>query len=148
MAYLHCRTRIRTWTRNRIPNLMGTLYYAEVFTLVWIWTWIPTWKISQMVTVPILGMDLLPRDRCPFQFYYISIRGSESESEPMENFCIVQQSESEAESESQSGNVNKPLPPPPVDRITDACKNITLAQINIRHGWKVSSINPLVYQWI
>ena len=36
---------------------------------------------------------------------HISIRGSESGSEPMWNFCIVQ--ESESESESESGNVNK-----------------------------------------
>ena len=58
---------------------------------------------SQMVTVPILGTDLNPKDRFPSQFYHISIRGSESESEPVGNFCIVYQSESE------SGNVNKPL---------------------------------------
>ena len=45
---------------------------------------------SRMVTVPILGMDLHPRDRCPSQFYYISIWGSESESEPKGNFCIEQ----------------------------------------------------------
>ena len=42
-----------------------------------------------MVTVPILGTDLLPKDRSPSQFYYISIRGSDSESEPMGNFCMV-----------------------------------------------------------
>ena len=30
------------------------------------------------------------RDRCPSQFYYISITGSKFESEPMGNFCIVQ----------------------------------------------------------
>ena len=40
---------------------------------------------------------------------YISIRGSESGSEPMWNFCIVQESESEFEFESESGNVNEPL---------------------------------------
>ena len=38
----------------------------------------------------ILGMDLHPKERCPSQIYYISIRGSESESEPIGNFCIVQ----------------------------------------------------------
>ena len=39
---------------------------------------------------------------------YISIRGSESESEPMEKPCIVQESVSESESESESGHGNKP----------------------------------------
>ena len=43
-----------------------------------------------MVTVPILGMHLHPRDRSPAQFYYISIRGSESESEPVEKLSIMQ----------------------------------------------------------
>ena len=81
MVCLHCRT--------RIPNPMGTLYYAEVFILVQIPIWIPTRMVSQMVTVPILGTDLHPRDRCPSKFYYFSIRGSESGSEPMGNFCIV-----------------------------------------------------------
>ena len=49
MAYLHSRT--------RIPNPMGTLYYAEVFTLVQIQNLIPTQMVSQMVTVQILGTD-------------------------------------------------------------------------------------------
>ena len=39
---------------------------------------------------------------------YISIRGSESESEPVEKFCIVQESISESGSESDSGSGNKP----------------------------------------
>ena len=55
----------------------------------WIWIWIPMRMVSQMVTVPILGTDLYPRDRFPSKFYYISIRGSKSESEPMGNFCIL-----------------------------------------------------------
>ena len=46
---------------------------------------------SDPFTVPILGTDLHPRDRCPFQFYYISIRLSESKSEPVEKFCIVEE---------------------------------------------------------
>ena len=49
------------------------------------------------------------RDGSPSQFYYISIRGSESESEPVEKSCIVQESESESQSESDSGSGNKPL---------------------------------------
>ena len=61
MAYFHQWTWIRIRTRIRIPNLMGTLYYAELFPLVWIW--IPVWRVSWMVTVPILGTDLCPRDR-------------------------------------------------------------------------------------
>ena len=68
MAYFHCRRRI--W----IPNPIVTLYYAEIFPLVWIWIWIAIQMVSQMLTVPILGMDLHPRDRSPSQFYYISIR--------------------------------------------------------------------------
>ena len=35
----------------------------------------PTQMVSQMITVPILGTDLHPKDRCLSQFYYISIRG-------------------------------------------------------------------------
>ena len=64
MAYSHYRTGIRT----QIPNLMSTLYYAEVFTLVLIWIWIPTWMVFQMVTVSILGMDLRPKDRSSSHF--------------------------------------------------------------------------------
>ena len=86
MAYSRCRTRIRT----QIPNPMGTLYYAEVFTLVRIQICIPTWIFSRMVTVNILGTDVHPKDRCLSHFYYISIRGSESKSEPMGNFFIAQ----------------------------------------------------------
>ena len=61
MVYSHCRIRIRTLTL--IPNPMVTLYYAELLTLVQIWNWIPTQMVSQMVTVPILGTDLQPKDR-------------------------------------------------------------------------------------
>ena len=88
-AYLHWRSRIQTRTWTRIPNPMGTLYYAEVFTLVKIQIQIPTRMDSWMVTVSILGMDLCPRERYLSQFYYISIRDTESESEPMRNFCII-----------------------------------------------------------
>ena len=51
MGYLHCRTRTRIQTQ--IPNPMGTLYYAEVFTLVQFQIRIPTQIVSQMATVPI-----------------------------------------------------------------------------------------------
>ena len=67
-----------------------TRWDSEVFTLLQILIQIPNQMVSQMVTVPILGMDLCPRNISPSQFYHISIRGSESESEPMGNFCIVQ----------------------------------------------------------
>ena len=40
---------------------------------------------------------------------YISTRGSNSESEPMEKSCIVQEAMFESKSESESGNGNKPL---------------------------------------
>ena len=39
------------------------IYYAQLFPLVHIW--IPVQIVSQMVTVPILGMDLCPRDSNP-----------------------------------------------------------------------------------
>ena len=76
MAYLHCRTRIR------IQNPIITLYYAEIFTLVQIQ--ISTRIVSQMVTVPVLRTDLCAKDRYLSPITYISIRGSESESKPME----------------------------------------------------------------
>ena len=47
----------------RIPNLIVTLYYAQLFPLAWIR--IPVQIVSQMVTVPILGTDLRPRDPNP-----------------------------------------------------------------------------------
>ena len=40
---------------------------------------------------------------------YISIRGSESKSKPMEKSCIVQDSVSECKSGSESGNEYKPF---------------------------------------
>ena len=40
---------------------------------------------------------------------YISIRGSEFESEPMEKSSIIQESVSESKSETKFGNGNKPL---------------------------------------
>ena len=69
MAYSHCQTQIRTRTRIQIPNLMVTLYYVEIFTLVQIWIWIPVWRVSQIVTVPILGTDIHSGDRCPSLFH-------------------------------------------------------------------------------
>ena len=54
---------------------------------------------------PFQGQISIPRtDLHPF-----SIRGSGSESEPMEKSCVGQESVSESESESESGNGNKPL---------------------------------------
>ena len=64
MAYSHCWTRVWSRIRTQIPNTVVRLYYAEVFTLV-----------SQMVTLPILGMDRHPKDRRLSQFYHISITG-------------------------------------------------------------------------
>ena len=83
MAYSHWQ--IRTWIRirTRTPSLIITLYYAELFTLVQIWIQILVQIVSRMVTVPILGTDVHPKDRYLSQFYYISIRGSESVSEPI-----------------------------------------------------------------
>ena len=69
MAYSHCQTQIRTRTRTRIPNPMGTLYYVEIFTLVQIQIRIPVQRVSQIVTVPILGTDICPGDRCLSLFH-------------------------------------------------------------------------------
>ena len=54
MAYFHQRR------RRRIPNPMVTLYYAQLFPPIWIWTRIPVRRLFPMVTVPILGTDLRP----------------------------------------------------------------------------------------
>ena len=82
MAYFHQQR--RRW--RRIPvrrvSLIITLYYTELFPLVWIWR--QRWRLSLIITVPILGMDLHPSDRSPSQFYYILIRGLESVSIPVE----------------------------------------------------------------
>ena len=58
MAYFH------QWRRRQrqIPvwrvSLIITLYYAELFPLVWRQRW--RWRLSLVVTVPILGTDLHP----------------------------------------------------------------------------------------
>ena len=59
----------QTWIRIQIPNPIITLYYAQLFPLVRIQIWIPVWIVSQMVTVPILGADLHPRDPNPTLFF-------------------------------------------------------------------------------
>ena len=78
MAYFHQRR------RRRIPvqrvSLIVTLYYAELFPLVQR----QRQRLFPIITVPILGMDLHPRDRSPSQFYYILIRGLESISVPVQ----------------------------------------------------------------
>ena len=60
MAHFHQRR----WTRIQIrtPNPIGTVYYAKLFPLTWIQLRILVGKVSRMVTVPILGRDLHPRD--------------------------------------------------------------------------------------
>ena len=71
MAYFHqrrrtqIRTRIRTRIQTRIRTpfpmvTLVTLYCAGLFPLVRIRIQIPVQRVSQMVTVPILGMDLHP----------------------------------------------------------------------------------------
>ena len=81
MAYSHCRTR----TRIRIPNPMGTWYYVEIFTLVGIRIQIPVWRVSQIVTVPILGTDISPVDRCPSLFH----RFQSGDQSPDPNQCEI-----------------------------------------------------------
>ena len=89
MAYLHQRRRTQTRTRILIPNPM---YYVEIFPLhrQGYWSWFR--PLSWMVTVPILGTNL------DISVLVTCIRGSESESEPVETSCIVQQSVLESES--------------------------------------------------
>ena len=58
MAHFHQWRR----TRIRIPNPIVTLYYTQLFPLVRIRIQIPVQIVSRMVTVPILGKDLHPRD--------------------------------------------------------------------------------------
>ena len=97
MAYFHQwkRTQIRT------PFPMLRLYYAELFPLVQIRIWIPVWRVSQMVTVPILGTDLHPKDRSLSLFYTFE-SGDQSLNPNQWKSCIVQ--ESVSESESDGGN--------------------------------------------
>ena len=59
---VHFHQRRQTRIRIQIPNPIITLYYAQLFPLVRIWIQIPVRIVSQMVTVPILGMELRPRD--------------------------------------------------------------------------------------
>ena len=65
MAHFHQQRRTRIQIQIQIPNPIVTLYYTQLFPLVWIRIRIPVWIVSQMVTVPILGMDLRPRDPNP-----------------------------------------------------------------------------------
>ena len=62
MAHFHQWRRIRIRIRIRIPNPIFILYYTQLFPLVQIWIQIPVQIVSRMVTVPILGTDLRPRD--------------------------------------------------------------------------------------
>ena len=53
MAHFHQRRRTRIWIWIWISNPIVTLYYAQLFPLVWIQIQIPVWIVSRMVTVPI-----------------------------------------------------------------------------------------------
>ena len=65
MAHFHQWRRTRIQIRIWIPNPIITLYYAQLFPLAWIQIQIPVQIASRMVTVPISGMDLCPRDPNP-----------------------------------------------------------------------------------
>ena len=58
MAHFHQRRRRRI--PKRIPNLIDTLYYAQLFPLVWRWRQRRRRRLFPVVTVPILGTDLRP----------------------------------------------------------------------------------------
>ena len=77
MAYFHQRRQRRRRIPVRRVSLIVTLYYAELFPLV------RRWRLFPIITVPILGMDLRPRDSSPSQFYYMLIRGLEYVSVPV-----------------------------------------------------------------
>ena len=103
MAYFRCRTRIQ------IGLGFQTLWLHSIMQNIF-----PLTGTGTQIHIPFPnGYCAHCRDRSLFQgqisipITYISIRGSESESELMEKYCIVQQSESESESE--FGNGNKPL---------------------------------------
>ena len=101
MVYFHCRSRIRT----RIPNPVVTLYYAVVFLL----HGLRLGSLSWMGTVPILGMDLHPKERSSSQLHTFQSGDQSPKSKPVEKFSIVQESISELESESDADSGNKPL---------------------------------------
>ena len=71
-------------------------------TLTWIWIPFPNGYCTH------LGMDLCPKDRSSSLLHTFQ-SGDQSQSEPMEKACIVQEYVSESESESGSGNGNKPF---------------------------------------
>ena len=100
MAYFHCQTKIR------IPNPMATYYCAEHVST----------DSNPHIRIPFpngycthFRDGSLSQGQISIPITYISIRGSESESEPMEKSCIVQESVSESEYESEYANGNKPL---------------------------------------
>ena len=79
---------------------------------------------------------------------YISIRGSESGSKPIWNFCIVR--ESGSESESESSNVNKPFKAKDLPQVWPIC-----ALLPCRYLWRVSEVgffeifhNSYLIRWI
>ena len=80
----------------------GYIVLYRSFSTAWTWTRIPFPN----------GYCTYFRDGSPSQgqisipITYISIRRSESESKPVEKFCIVQESLSESGSESDSGSEN------------------------------------------
>ena len=62
MAHFHQQTRTRIRIQIGIPNPIVTLYYAQLFPLAPIRIHILVQIVSRMVTLPILGTDLHPRD--------------------------------------------------------------------------------------
>ena len=66
-------------------------------------------QFPRMVTVPILGMDLHPRNRSPSLFHTFQSGDQSLNLNHWEKSCIVQESQSQSESESVSGSGSKPL---------------------------------------
>ena len=73
MAHFHQQRGARIQIRIRIPNPIVTLYYAQLFPLVQSGTRIPVQIVSQMVTVPVLGTDLRPRDLNPNRYLLVEM---------------------------------------------------------------------------
>ena len=72
-----------------IPNPIITLYYAQLFPLVQIQIQIPVRRVSRMVSVPILGTDLRPRDPNPSPLVEMSHKCRSGQCEHLHTILFV-----------------------------------------------------------
>ena len=163
MANLHCRIRIQTLTRIRIPNQMATLYYAEHVHIAQTRTSIPTpyfqgshsdwktWENRKAFSSQGKSQEILENSGNFRQMLFIitilkngkrywknqeilSVQKSRNH-----DFCTGQ--ESESESESVSGNVNEPLHRAP------SCNEQFLLHLFNRCKWDPVQIPASTYQF-